>query len=153
MLMSAISTARSRSSSRNGECQRLQQQKIREIGEALVASGLATLDEQARALNLPRSTAWTVLKANHKASGLSVAVIGRILSSPHLPPRARVKVLEYISEKSRGLYGDKENRARRFRARLTEFGIMFSWPSNPDDGGESTQDDRTRPSPRSKVAG
>ena len=149
MLMSALSTARSRSISRNGECQRLQQKKIRQIGEALVESGLATLDQQAHALNLPRSTAWTGLKANHKASGLSVAVIGRILSSSHLPPPARIKVLEYISEKSRGLYGDKESRARRFRARLSEFGIMFSWP-NSRDGGESTPENTA--TPRSKVA-
>ena len=152
MLMSALSTARSRSISRNGECQRLQQKKIREIGETLVEAGLNTLDQQARALNLPRSTAWTVLKANHKASGLSVAVIGRILSSSHLPSRVRIKVLEYISEKSRGLYGDKEYRARRFRARLTEFGIMFSWPSNPD-GSQSTPENTAPRSPRSKVAG
>jgi DNA invertase Pin-like site-specific DNA recombinase len=59
--------------------------KIKELGPSLTASGLVTLDEQARALGLSRSTAWAVLKANHKASGLAAATISRMLSSPELP--------------------------------------------------------------------
>lgn len=45
--------------------------KIRELGAALVSVGLITLDEQAKALGLPRSTTWTILKGTHKSSGLS----------------------------------------------------------------------------------
>ena len=58
--------------------------RIRELASAL--AGLVTLGEQARALGLSRSSAWTVLKANHKASGLTVPTINRMLSSPELPP-------------------------------------------------------------------
>jgi DNA invertase Pin-like site-specific DNA recombinase len=52
-----------------------QSAKIRELREALVASGFLTLDEQSKALGLSRSTTWTILKGNHKASGLSAAII------------------------------------------------------------------------------
>jgi len=38
-----------------------QERKIQEIGEALVAEGLTSLDKQAAALGLVRSTAWFVL--------------------------------------------------------------------------------------------
>lgn len=49
--------------------------KIREIRSALVDAGYLTVDQQAAALGLARSTAWTVLRANHKASGLSASVL------------------------------------------------------------------------------
>jgi hypothetical protein len=45
--------------------------KIREFGAALRRAGINSLDAQARALGLKRSTAWTILNAGHKASGLS----------------------------------------------------------------------------------
>jgi predicted DNA-binding transcriptional regulator AlpA len=67
-----------------------QSAKIRELREALVASGFLTLDEQSKVLGLSRSTTWTILKGNHKASGLSAAIIDRMLAAPRLPPaRAR----------------------------------------------------------------
>src|SRR5262245_19814241 len=44
--------------------------KIREIANALVNAGFATLDDQARILGVGRSTAWTILKSSHKGSGL-----------------------------------------------------------------------------------
>jgi hypothetical protein len=90
--------------------------KIRELGPALAADGFVTLDEQARALGLSRSTTWTVLKGNHKASGLSPATINRMLSSPALPPRARVILLTYVEEKLAGLYGHNKIQLRRFAA-------------------------------------
>jgi hypothetical protein len=46
-----------------------QSSKIRKIGDALIALGYLALDEQAKALGLARSTAWTILQANHKSSG------------------------------------------------------------------------------------
>ena len=64
--------------------------RIRELGSALAADGLVTLDEQARALGLSRSTAWAILKANHKSSGLAAGTINQMLSSPALS-RARVR--------------------------------------------------------------
>src|SRR6266478_9905874 len=48
--------------------------KIRELAEALKSAGFLTLDEQAKALGLSRSTAWTIRKASHKASGLSASI-------------------------------------------------------------------------------
>jgi len=37
--------------------------------EALIASGFLTLDQQAKALGLARSTTWTVLGGKHKIPG------------------------------------------------------------------------------------
>jgi len=58
-----------------------QQLSIQQIGEALAASGMSALDEKARALGLSRSTAWTVLKGGHKATGLTASVVSRILAA------------------------------------------------------------------------
>jgi hypothetical protein len=82
-----------------------QSAKIQKLGQALIDAGLCTLDDQANALGLPRSTAWTILKACHKNYGLSAAVIERMLRSSKLPPRARAILVEYVEEKSFGLYG------------------------------------------------
>jgi hypothetical protein len=73
--------------------------KIRELGHALVDAGFLTLDEQAKALGLARSTTWTILRASHKGSGLSAAIIKRMLLSPQLPPLARWKILKYTTDK------------------------------------------------------
>jgi len=96
-----------------------QADKIREIGCALVEAGLFTLDVQAQALGLSRSTTWTILKANHKSSGLSAALIARMLAQPGLPPAVRSKIFEYIKDKKAGLFGDTPARLRRFAARLS----------------------------------
>jgi hypothetical protein len=66
--------------------------KIREIKEALVASGILTLDEQTKALGLNRSTAWTVLKGDHKSSGLSATIINCILAATQSPPLVRANI-------------------------------------------------------------
>ena len=58
--------------------------KMREIGEALVAVGYVSLDDQATALHLSRSTTWTIIKGTHKGSGLSTAVLNRMLIAPGL---------------------------------------------------------------------
>ena len=44
-----------------------QSSKIREIGNALITAGIISLDAQAKALGLPRSTAWTILSAIDEA--------------------------------------------------------------------------------------
>jgi hypothetical protein len=86
-------SAHSEGAARRHNMKARQTSKIRELGEALVASGLRTLDEQAKALGLPRSTTWTILRANHKASGLSATVINQTLSAPQLPPLVRATIL------------------------------------------------------------
>lgn len=93
--------------------------KIRELGDALVLEGFRALDQQAKALGLGRSTAWTILKANHKASGLSAAIINRMLAAPRLPALVRAKILEYIDEKIAGVYGHNKVQLRRFSTRLS----------------------------------
>jgi hypothetical protein len=96
-----------------------QSAKIRELGDALVAVGIFALDDQAEALGLSRSTTWTILKGNHKASGLSATTINRILAAPKLPPLVRAKVLEYVEEKAAGRYGHSDALRRRFVTRLS----------------------------------
>ena len=104
----------------SGNQRKLQQSaKIREIGEALAASSVRTLDHKAEVLGLSRSTTWTLLQGNHKSSGLSVTVINRMLAAPGLPPQVRAKVLEYVEEKAAGRYGHSKNVRRRFVNRLS----------------------------------
>jgi hypothetical protein len=86
-----------------------QSMKIREIGQALIAAGFFTLDEQTKALGVPRSTAWTILQARHKNYGLSEKLIKRMLASQHLPPLVRSKIIEYREEKTAGLYGGPQH--------------------------------------------
>lgn len=95
-----------------------QREKIEEICKALVACGLVALDDQAQALGLSRSTTWTLLRGVHKSSGLSAATVNKILSAPQLPPRVRLKVLEYIAEKVTGKYGDQSHRLKAYVRRL-----------------------------------
>jgi hypothetical protein len=92
--------------------------KIQELGQALIDAGFRTLDEQADALGLARSTAWTILKARHKSSGLSAMIIERMLGSSRLPPRARSAIVEYVEEKAFGLYGGSRRQQQRFAVRL-----------------------------------
>ena len=94
--------------------------KIKEIADALFTCGFCAIDRQATALGLPRSTAWSVRRANHKNSGLSAATIQRILRAPQLPPLARDKLLEYTADKSAGLYGHNRSQLRRFIARMEQ---------------------------------
>jgi hypothetical protein len=92
--------------------------KIAELRHTLLAAGYHSLDSQAAVLGLSRSTTWIILKANHKASGLTASVISRILCSHELPPNARRVIEEYVAEKLTGAYGHSRHQLRKFRARL-----------------------------------
>ena len=96
----------------------LQCSKIREICAALISAGFVSLDQQAGALGLCRSTTWTILQAEHKNSGLSATVINRMLAYPRLPAPVRVKLIEYVREKMAGSYGHSQGQLRRFADRL-----------------------------------
>ena len=96
-----------------------QRAKIKEFRDALAATGLRTLDKQAAVLMLSRSTTWTLLNGNHKGSGISAAIINRMLLSPRLPPPVRATILQYVAEKTAGLYGDSELRLCKFTAQLS----------------------------------
>jgi len=95
-----------------------QADKIRELGEALIAIGFLRLDQQAGVLGLPRSTTWSIIRARHKTSGLSASVINQMLARPQLPKPVRLKILEYVHEKRAGHYGHKPLQVRRFIAAL-----------------------------------
>ena len=95
-----------------------QSSKIREIGEALITTGIASLDAQAKALGLPRSTAWTILSAKHKGTGLSARVISQMLCSKRLPRLVRAKIMEYAQERAAGIYGGTQTQNCRFAAKL-----------------------------------
>jgi hypothetical protein len=74
--------------------------ELERISEALVLCGYTSLDEQAKALGLGRSTAWTITKNKHKLGRLSAKTIDRILSNPQTPPAVRVVVQEYLAKRS-----------------------------------------------------
>ena len=115
-----VNVALERQTSHASHMKAMQSAKIRELRPALVDAGVLTLDQQAESLGLGRSTAWAVLKGNHKSSGLSTTLINRMLASPPLPGSARKIILEYVGEKSAGAYGHSKERLRQFRARLAK---------------------------------
>ena len=92
--------------------------KIAELRWLLEQSGYPSLDKQASALGLGRSTTWAILQASHKASGVSRSIIKRMLQSPGLPPAARQWIEEYVSEKMSGAYGHSTKRLRIFWAQV-----------------------------------
>jgi hypothetical protein len=92
--------------------------KIAELRWVLEQSGYRSLDKQANALGLSRSTTWAILQASHKASGVSGSILKRMLQSPELPPAVRQWVDEYVSEKLSGAYGHSTKRLRIFRAQI-----------------------------------
>jgi hypothetical protein len=96
-----------------------QRDKLRELRQALIDEGCAGLSKQATALGIRRSTAWVVLSGQYKASGLTASVIGRMMSSPQLPPRARRVLQDYIEEKSAGLYGHDKKSVQAFCDKIT----------------------------------
>jgi hypothetical protein len=133
-----------------------QSAKIRELKDALIDAGFLTLNEQATALRLSRSTTWTIVKANHKASGLSATTINRMLMSPQLPTLARAKILEYVQEKSAGLHGHNPTQLRRFTARLSierpETGLRRSSGAEHGTPADHPDNDNRRPSQSRRVA-
>ena len=100
-----------------------QANKIRELRQALIDAGFVSLDQQATALGLPRSTTWAVLKGNHKCSGLRAALIVRMWRAPKLPPAVKRILAEYVVEKSRGAYGHNNSTRKRFIAQLDKSGF------------------------------
>jgi hypothetical protein len=108
--------------------------KLKEIRAALVATGCDGLDAQASMLGLSRSTTWSVLSGTHKGSGLTASVVLRMLATPHLKPAIRVKILEYIWEKSSGEYGGTKLRLRQFVRRMREHDCSRLAVENFNDG-------------------
>jgi hypothetical protein len=110
-----------------------QRAKLAELRSALVNAGLVSLDARANALNLSRSTTWAVLKGNHKASGLSAAVINRIVLSQQIPASARVILFQYVEEKVAGAYGHSHQRVQIFRRQLRPLPQLAIPPGNKEE--------------------
>jgi hypothetical protein len=100
------------------EAKARQARKIKDLKTALIGARLITLDEQARALGLCRSTAWAILNGAHKTSGLSASIVSRMLSAPELPSVVRRTLLEYVQEKINGAYGHSIKQSQKFSSRL-----------------------------------
>jgi predicted DNA-binding transcriptional regulator AlpA len=113
-----------------------QSAKIREFAQALVAAGIASLDDQARVLGLSRSTTWTIVSGAHKSTGISATLIDRMLASPTLPQSLHAKILEYVEEKAAGRYGHSRAQRRRFieslAAKLATRRLGHVAPLQPD---------------------
>jgi hypothetical protein len=114
---SAMRTRRSKTKAARAGAKARQAAKLAEIREALVTAGYDTTAKQATVLGLGRSTAWVLLNRDKRA-GPSAKVIKRILSSPQVPNRVRLKVEQYVKEKSHGLYGHSEQRTLWFGAQF-----------------------------------
>jgi hypothetical protein len=69
--------------------------KIQDITEALISSGYTSLDGQAKALGLRRSTAWTIIRNRHKLGRLSTKTIERIITNPETPPLVLAAIQRY----------------------------------------------------------
>ena len=54
--------------------------RLQDISEALIADGYTSLDAQAKALGVHRSTAWTIMKAKHKLGRLSLKTTNSMLA-------------------------------------------------------------------------
>ena len=72
---------------------------LHDISNALIASGYTSLDKQAKALGLNRSTAWTIVKTKHKLGRLNTKTTARILVNPDTPACVRTMVQQYIAER------------------------------------------------------
>ena len=91
-----------------------QSRKIAEIGAALRAAGLLTLPAQTEVLGLLRSTTYTIVRAEHKNTGITGKIIAQMLRSPRLPLTVRAAIEEYAGEKASGVYGNNKRQQRRF---------------------------------------
>jgi hypothetical protein len=78
------------------------------IADALISSGYTSLDDQAKALGLGRSTAWTIAKNKHKLGRLSAKTINRILANPQTPPAVRAVLHEYVTQRNAVAHGRRK---------------------------------------------
>src|SRR5689334_12674294 len=70
----------------------------RPVAEALIAPGYTSLDEQAKALGLNRSTTWTIVKNKHKLGYLNSKTTQRILANPTTPQSVRSIIQQYLAQ-------------------------------------------------------
>ena len=73
--------------------------RLHDISNALITCGFTRLDEQAKALGLHRSTAWTIVKSKHKIGRLHTKTVARILANPDTPAPVRTVIRQYVAER------------------------------------------------------
>jgi len=78
------------------------------ISDALISSGYTSLDDQAKALGIGRSTAWTITKNKHKLGRLSAKTINRILANPQTPPTVRALLHQYVAKRCAVVHGKRK---------------------------------------------
>src|SRR5262245_41450550 len=69
------------------------------ISEMLISAGYISLDEQAKALGLGRSTAWVIVAKKYKVGRLNAKTIDRILKNTQTPPAVRLLVEQYVANR------------------------------------------------------
>ena len=74
--------------------------RLQDIGDALVAAGYTSLDEQAKALGVTRSTARNIVNGKNKLERLARKTTKRILADPETPPSVRAIIRQYLAERS-----------------------------------------------------
>jgi DNA invertase Pin-like site-specific DNA recombinase len=65
---------------------------VQPIAAALIEAGCTSLDAQARALGLSRSTVWTIMKAKHKLGRLNTKTAHCILTNADTPVLVRAAI-------------------------------------------------------------
>jgi hypothetical protein len=63
---------------------------IQLIADALIKGGYNSLDDQAKALGLNRSTVWNIMKTKHKLGRLNNKTVRSILANTDTPPSVLV---------------------------------------------------------------
>src|SRR5262245_1722490 len=86
--------------------------KIRRFADALIKGGYLSLDKQAKALGLRRSTAWTIMKKTHKLGMLNNKTIRCILANPDTPVSVRV-VIQAALEREKRLSEENTSRSQK----------------------------------------
>ena len=104
--------------SMRSDTKRMYSNELGRISEALIASGFISLDHQAKALGLGRSTAWMIIKNKHKLGRLSAKTIKRILENRETPPRVRTIIEGYRLERF------ADTRAGRKPKRIIRNGVV-----------------------------
>ena len=72
---------------------------IQLLADALIKDGFHSLDEQAKALGLNRSTVWTIMKRKHKLGRLNTKTARRILANRRTPLSVQAIIRRMLSTK------------------------------------------------------
>jgi len=73
---------------------------IQPIANAVIKAGFISLDAQAKALGVSRSTAWTIMKAKHKLGRLNSKTAQCILANANTPVSVRELVQTMLEDRN-----------------------------------------------------